>query len=232
MSWTAIILFFIVLILIFVMYFYFYTKSMIDGVIQLKIKPGDKPYEIASTSLDVPESVRYYYSFWVFIENNIPADVENVILHRGKNFILVLKGRKLYLVADADAKMINGIYVPSAKRNDIIVINENFQFQKWVHLVVAVDGKAVDAYLDGKLIKSVANTKLFLGEPSDSIHIGNMNTHGKLTRFDHVPLSISPQQVNNIYMRGSGQANSGIDEYGVNLVLKYKNMVQSRFNVV
>jgi len=232
MSWTAFVLFIIILFLLAIMYFYFFGKTMIDDIVPLKIKAGDKPFEILASSLDVPDSVRYYYSFWVFIDNNIPADIENVIFHRGKNFIIVLKGRHLYVVADSGATIVNGIYVASPNKSVLVSIAENFQFQKWVHVIVAVDGKQIDVYMDGKMVKSTGNTSIFLEESNKSINIGNINTEGKITRFDHVSGNISPQQAMSIYVKGSGQSNSGMDEYNVNLVMKYKNIVQSRWGIV
>lgn len=235
MSLTAIILFLVIIVLLVIMYLYFFGKTMIDGVVPLKIKAGDKPYEILYSSLESPDSVRYYYSFWVYIDNNIPADVANIIFRRGNNFILILKGRRLYLVADSGAtagSFINGIYQPSANDSkEIVVISDNFQFQRWVHVIVAVDGKQVDVYMDGKMVKTVSNTGMFIGESTKSIEIGNMNTEGKITRFDYSPLSMNPQQANAIYLKGSGQSKTGMDEYGVNLVLKYKNIIQSKLSI-
>lgn len=232
MNLTAIVLFVIILVALYILFRYFYTRTLVEDVVSLNIAAGAKPYEIVSTSLDTPASVRYYYSFWVNIETNVPADTKNIIFRRGKDFILYLKGRSLVLAKTStagDSIFTNGVYTESGK--DVLTIVENMPFQKWTHVVVSVDNQNVDSYIDGKLAQSKGRSGMVITDTTPSVLIGNIHTVGKITRFDRVAGMVSPQEVMAIYMRGSGQ--SGIaNQYSADVALTYNNVVQNKWRVV
>lgn len=232
MNLTAIILFFIILIALYFLFRYFYTRTLIEDVVSLNISAGAKPYEIASTSLDTPASVRYYYSFWVYIETNVPADTKNIIFRRGKDFILYLKGRSLVLAKTntlGDNVFTNGVYTESGK--DVLTIIENAPFQKWTHVVISVDNQNVDSYIDGKLAQSKEKSGMLITDTTPSILIGNIHTVGKITRFDRVAGMVSPSEVMSIYARGSGQSTTG-NKYKADVALTYNDIVQNKWRIV
>ena len=233
MNWTAVVLFIIILILLFLLYRYFYTKTLLDKVVSLKTKPGTTPYEIVYGSLDNPDSVRYYYSFWLYIDTNVPADSNNIIFRRGLEFVLYLRGRRLILSKSngvENAETVNGVFTP-AKELQVMTLTENMPFQKWVHVIVSVDNQNVDAYLDGKLVKSKSGAGMLVSQTTKSILIGNMNTEGKITRFDRVVGQVSPQEALSIYALGNGETNMFGDNYDINLVTKYREIVQGKWKI-
>jgi hypothetical protein len=85
-----------------------------------------------------------------------------------------------------------------------ILVTDNFPVQKWVNIVVNVDNKFVDFYLDGKLVKSVkletqpsspsATTAMSLGSGFDAAAAG-------FTRWAN---PVNPQDVWSNYLQGNG----------------------------
>jgi hypothetical protein len=101
--------------------------------------------------------------------------------------------------------------------NDIkpIISIPNFPFQKWAFLVINVDGKTIDLYIDGKFVQTATATAFSGGDKEDELKYGNQYTLGNITRFKRVASSINPQGVWSDYMLGSGQGYS-ISNYHVN----------------
>tara|TARA_A100001015_G_C14935256_1_gene690168 strand:- start:97 stop:906 length:810 start_codon:yes stop_codon:yes gene_type:complete len=86
-------------------------------------------------------------------------------------------------------------------------IVENIPLQRWIHLVVSVNGRTLDIYINGKLTKTCILTGIPQVEGGGSCAItpyGGFNgQRGKLRYF---PNSLNPQQVYNIYKEGVGES--------------------------
>ena len=205
---------YLALLALYLVYKYFNIALLFQGVKELKTPStlnNSGAYDRLSvpyTLIDSPTSVRYYYGLWVFIHSNIPPDKNNILFNKGNEFILSLYGRTLKLSGINGSATNKGTINPNgtytAGSSDVSFhITDNFPFQKWVHIIICVDGQTVDAYLDGKL---VASTSMTLPTPSVlDITIGNINTDGKITRFRRDSKGITPQGVWNEYIRGNGQ---------------------------
>jgi archaellum component FlaG (FlaF/FlaG flagellin family) len=105
-----------------------------------------------------------------------------------------------------------------------MMIKPDFPFQKWTHVVIAVDGTNIDVYIDGKFVKS---TNKFTNVPGTSdLTVGNVYTQGKIAGFRRVESPINPQSVWANYMKGNGQGMS-LTPYHVNVqVLKNEKKIR------
>lgn len=228
---------------LYLVYKYYNVSLLIQGVQSLNTPSSgsDAPMRLAVpyTAIDKPTNVRYFYGLWVFVDSNIPPDRYNILFNKvNGDFILSLYGRQLWLhalsgTAAGRGKITPiGTYDPSTNSTDASYkITDNFLFQKWVHVLISVDGNTVDAYLDGKLAGS---TNMKLPAPNVSeIHIGNIYTQGKLTRFRQNASPTTPQGAWNEYKRGNGQ--SGLTgkfmPYGVSLALSRNGKAQQKINL-
>jgi hypothetical protein len=205
---------YLALMALFLVYKYLNISVLIEGVQSLHTiskdgKPEDR-LKVSSTAIDSPTSVRYFYGLWVFVDSNTPPDRYNVIFNKDIEFILSLKGRTLYLHSAFDTDTAkngsvnaNGVYTQvSGCTDSSFNITDNFPFQKWAHIIICVDGDTVDAYLDGKLVNS-KKMKMKIPAVKD-IHIGNIYTEGKITRFRRDTKVITPQGAWKEYKRGNG----------------------------
>ena len=168
---------------------------------------------IASTDLDSPSSTRYYYSGWVFIDSNFTkSGQDNVLFNRGTDFVASLNGSTLNIYAGNVAPTVSPASQPigtiSTSGQTPLLAIPNFPFQKWCYLVVNVDGNQVDVYVDGKFVSS-ANSQSPIGSTATNpITYGNQLTQGQMCRFSRHASAVSPQQVWQQYLRGSGQNKS------------------------
>jgi hypothetical protein len=101
----------------------------------------------------------------------------------------------------------------------------NFPIQSWVNISVSVYNRAVDVYIDGKLVKTcpLPNVASPIGAGS-TIYIGG-TASGTIPGFDgyiasviYNPDVISPQDAWNIYARGYSNTGFGFG----NLFQRYK----------
>lgn len=201
MDYSTIILIIIFCIIVYFMYTYLvFTSIIINKPVDLKISSGGRLSYVA-TKMKTPDSTRYYYETWLWIDNNFPVDTDNVIFNRGNYLVFVLNGSKLSLYNDGSVDANTGIYT---KGNERIVYTTSFPFQKWVQIVLSVDGMVCDAYLDGKLIKTTTNWRP-LTDKDTAITAGNIYTIGQMNNFNYWPNTIDPQTVWNKYIQGNGQ---------------------------
>jgi hypothetical protein len=99
----------------------------------------------------------------------------------------------------------------------------NIPIQKWVHLVVSVYGRAMDLYLEGKLVKSCLLPGIANINTNSSIYVTPMGGFdGWTSKFQYYPNSLNPQEVYNIYVAG----------YGNNMFSSLLNNVQVQVSLV
>lgn len=217
MDYTTIILLMIMLFVIYMAYTYLIMTSIIvNKPIDLKVPSTQLTYD--AKKLKQPGSTRYYYECWVFIDYNFPTDGKHIIFNRGTNFVIVLEGSRLSLYDGGQAPP-NGIYDTAAPKDkdgqvvgrpgtERLLLTTSFPFQKWVQIAISVDGSVIDAYLDGKLVKTVTNYR-FAIDKDVPVTAGNIKTIGKLNKFSYWPNTLDPQTVWNKYIQGNGL-------YGIN----------------
>ena len=219
-----------------------------------KTEADMKQLTIGTTEFDSPESIRYFYDGWVRINSTEDYGKTYVLFNRGSDFIVTLTGHKLSIMYSKDrvsnnttgVNPLTGILQPpsSGKHTVVMDIATHFPFQKWVYLCINVDENTMDAYLNGKLVKSVSNVK-DANSPnpvirfsdfgkSDPITVGNNGVKGKLARFRREARLLDPQNVWNIYIQGPGvtdEDDNGTGDYHSKFNITRNNRVIRKFNL-
>ncbi len=81
-----------------------------------------------------------------------------------------------------------------------------FELQKWVQIIVVLNGKTVDVYLDGKLARSCVNTGVFAVDAATgdvTLRIcGNGGFGGYISGVQAYDYALNPEQVYRSYMAG------------------------------
>jgi hypothetical protein len=210
---TVLIVFLVLVILFAILYVVqvFNPSYMIRDSVPLNLKTRG---EISKKLIEDPTSARYYYQGWLYIDANQPVVTGNVLFNHGKNFVVALVGSTLNVYTGL-TNDVNPEGVISTTGLRPLISIPNFPFQKWTFLAIHVDGKTVDLYIDGKLIKTVNSPSFITTNIDDTISYGNHYTLGRIARFKRVPANISPQGVWKDYMLGSGQGYS-VSNYHVN----------------
>lgn len=206
----------IIFLLLVILFAFFYVVQVFNPSYMIRDSVSlNERAEISKKLIDDPNSVRYYYEGWFYIDANQPIVTGNVLFNYGKNFVVALVGSTLNVYTGLPDAAVDNKGVMSTNGNKPLVSIPNFPFQKWTFLVIHVDGQTVDLYIDGKLIKTVKSSGFIPTNADDTISYGNQYTLGRITRFKRVSENINPQGVWADYMLGSGQGYS-ISNYHVN----------------
>lgn len=80
---------------------------------------------------------------------------------------------------------------------------KNIPIQKWVNLVISVYGRALDVYIDGKLVKTcLLRGTAHVNNSADVYLTPNGGFDGWTAKFQYYPDSLNPQEVWDIYAKG------------------------------
>jgi hypothetical protein len=154
-------------------------------------------FTITNKKIKNPSSVRCSYGLWVYVNSwsltdkvICTAQVPNTI----PNFKLYLDAKNPTLKCD----------IRTIKNNTIqsVTVTNNFPIQRWVYIVISIDGPVVDCYLDGKLVKSQQITDLPNMSGLYDISCGKFDAY--ITSLSRDSAASDPQTVWNNYMTGNG----------------------------
>ena len=123
----------------------------------------------------------------------------------------------------------------SSTNDAAITVTSSVPLQKWLYLVVSVDGGTyVDIYLDGKMVKTAILSVPVTGQGASTtstdipgIVIGPFN--GYVSTFTNWGYALDPQTVWSYYMKGNG--NSLGTTYGVDMSILKNEETQSKYRL-
>jgi len=230
MNFTVIILGITVVILVYVLYLYMSpTYKMLSSGASLSVV--NPPI----TSLVSPKNTSYAYGVWVYV-NTWDSNIDKVIFSRAGNIALGLDATTPTLYVDvtlSDDTTTN----PSIQQ---VTITDNFPIQKWVHVIISVDNKFLDCYLDGKLVishKIGTAAQMPKNPPDKNIPIilgGNsmFNTlfDANVSKFMRWDSPVNPQLAWDTYMSGNGSSSS-VSNFNANLSILKNNAAYSTFSL-
>ncbi len=225
----------LVVIILMSLYSSFFSGSttMVDKVNLLTSAP---PPTLAS-KLDNAGSSSRTYSIWVYVNTWTSSSNYKMIFGREGDIVLYLDKATSKLKCKIkptgpDITNVNGTVNDSTEPNKIIDITNDFPIQKWVFITVVVDAtNIVDYYLDGKLVKSVKLSDVFVSGDSD-IKYGNGHDTW-IAQFKRTPKTVGPQDVWNMYAKGNpgSDLSSSLGNYNVNLSILKDNAVSSSISL-
>jgi len=209
MDYTVIVLGIIIVFLV----YYLYVNYI--GAVKTMAKSADlNSVQPTITNIDKPSNLNYSYGVWLYV-NSWNNSSTKTIFGRTNNIRLYLEQNTPTLKCDITT---------TSNQNETIIITDNYPLQKWVYIIVSVDGRIVDCYINGKLVKSqkLSNDTTQPGDAVASpIVMGNFDaTLANLTR---TITPMDPQTAWNNYNKGNGMSGSGglfsMGSYGANLSL-------------
>jgi len=204
MNYTVIILGIIIVFLI----YYLYVNYI--GAVNTMKKSAD--LNIAQpniTTIDKPGNLNYSYGLWLYV-NSWDNSKEKIIFTRANNIKLYLDTSTPTL--KCDIVKTNGV--------ETVIITDNFSLQKWVYIIVSVDGRIIDCYINGKLVKS-QKLSSDTAQPGSSavspIVLGSFDAI--LGNFIRTITPMDPQTAWNNYNKGNGVSGGlfSVGSYGANL---------------
>jgi hypothetical protein len=232
MNTLAIGLVILVVVLIYVLYRFFGIVS--TELITSASLTGTNPSIPIKNS---PSGTRYAYGIWIYV-NSWDTSIAKTIYARNDNIKLYFDN--ITPTLKCDITMNNStMQTPSVRT---VEITDSFPLQKWTQIIVSLDNQYLDAYLDGKLLKSAriyeetATSKDMPKVPSAS---GAMSLGGGtifdayVSKFKHWTLPMNPEMAWSSYMEGNGSnsLNSFFSSYGLNMSILKDNVEQSKYRL-
>ena len=137
-----------------------------------------------------------------------------------------------YYSNDTECDVDNGIIegcIPCNNLTNQNIVVENINLQKWVNIIVAINDRMVDVYLNGKLVKSktLPNVINVNHLNKSDLHVtSNGGFGGYISRLQYYPYFIAPQKAWNIYKDGFGDAFSNtLNRYNMKVTF-YEDAVE------
>jgi hypothetical protein len=230
----------VLFVVLFVVMLYVYNTFLKAAVIY------DLKQNIAPIDVVKPISPKYYFSCWIYINSftneglsNVTANAEKgkPIFYYGEAMTLTpntfaldssnsVSKKLVYLQLGANGPKLQYYYTTDiGKKYNFINITENLPIQKWSHVVISTNGKIIECYLDGKLVKTKNETNNPIIDANvTSIQVGKQDIQkpsdtfiSKLQRF---PVSASAKTVYDEYIKGPGTGiNTNTSQYDLKLQL-------------
>jgi hypothetical protein len=199
----------IIVILLIGLYFIYYVGFSAQTLFDLTKSNTN----IANKDIVKPATTSFSYGMWLYVNNwNSTSIKEIVVAKSGTTNVF-----RIYLETTIPTLKVDILTTDSSTPTKTVTVTNNFPIQRWVYIVISVEGLIVDCYLDGKLVKSQQLSKLPDMSSSYDINYGSMD--GFLTMFSRVASPRDPQSVWNSYMAGNGFSPNYGAAYGFNFVL-------------
>jgi len=241
MNSIVIILGILIIFLIYLLVVYLTSKSYVLGT-QYNFTNVIMP--IAGDNLPQASNVSYAYGIWLYVQNWDPNS-QKTILYRQSNLKLYLDRKTPVLYCDMTL---------SDGSTKTVMITNSFALQRWVCIILSVDGQYLDCYLDGKLVisyqiitvnKTNGTTISVPMQPTDSntapLYLGNSATpnfkasatggatgsgwSATANAVTRWVTPVDPQTAWNWYMKGNGQSTTGMaSSYKINYSILKDNI--------
>lgn len=233
MSATAIILTLVFLLLIYLLY-----KSFTKTTTDLSTTVTDAKTKTVITADQLPagnNTQNYTYSIWFYVNDwNYKYGEPKIVFGRtdGSNDpspSVVLAPMENNLAISI------AVYADNSSRGQIHTCNiANVPLQKWVNLIVSLNGRSVDIYLDGKLVRTcVLPGVAKVNNSADVFLTPDGGFDGWTSGFQYIADAINPQQAWNIYKAGYGSSPLGnfFNKYRIKVAFLEDNQEQSSFEI-
>jgi hypothetical protein len=214
----------LVIIIVFAVIIYNYISSDLNTLTGLN--SGQMLQKINASDLGTSNSSNFTYSIWFNIDDwNVKYGDEKIIFGRMNSVNNLPATRKpcpLVYLAETENNIVIKMTMNDNALNVLSYPIENIPIQKWVFLMISVYGRTLDAYIDGKLVRTFVLPNVpKIYATSDVYVTPNGGFSGWTTRFQYTPDATNPQTAWDMYKKGYGGSLLGelFGKYSVKLAL-------------
>lgn len=213
-------------------------------VTNLKYDKVLDPYNYSS--LTTPNSTRYSYYIWVYV-NSIDPIYAGTSDTSGQNIFQLKDSNSTYgnnnilfsLDIFKSTNLITSVTTMDSTPGSVKVnkntISTNFPMQSWQQVIISFDNTYMDYYLNGKFVKSVLFQNEALPAMSSgtaTINFGTNTPDINVKLFDRLDFPMDPQTAWNRYL---SDYNTGSDSnsvnYGLHLNVSSGNKTPQKFTI-
>lgn len=196
----------VIVVLIYFVYLYFFSDSTSKTLV--KMHDARTLARISANTLPAGSSSNYTYSIWFYINDwNYRFGEPKVIFGRLDNnddpspSVTLAASTNNINVTLATYKTSGTDTSPTLHTCSI----HDVPLQKWTNLIVTVNNRALDLYLDGKLVKTCVLPGVPKINPTSNVMItpdGGFSGH--ISNVIYLARAVNPSQAYDIYKKGFG----------------------------
>lgn len=211
----------IIFILVIVILYFVINKTMtsegITGILDAKLATFVANKDMGINEDDI-DSANYSYSIWAYVNDwNYKYGQRKSIFHR-KGLEVLFSPTQNDIIVKMDT------YDPYDSNMKTIPYEcgiSNIPIQKWINIIVCVQGKALDIYINGKLVKTCVMINIPKISKGNGVTLTkNDGFSGYTSKFFYINETINPQRAWNIYKAGWGkQGIFSLTSYDVDVVV-------------
>ena len=209
------------IVLIFVLYYFLNTSgtTVLSNKLDLSIAQTPIPKE----KITEPSSRKYSYEMWLYVYN-FNGNPRSIISRKAADSGI---GNNIGIKLDGSSPSLSLEYAVTGSTKTIM-ITDNFPLQTWVHLIVSVDDKFIDVYMNGKLIKSVKDDAILTPSANSPIEYGIVNCY--LAKLSRTVTPTDPQTAWDKYSDGNGENPFAkyLSSFGLTMTLQKNNQDYSK----
>lgn len=133
-----------------------------------------------------------------------------------------------------DGATSTGVSCNMATKKETVKI-ENINMQKWVNILVTVNNRTMDVYINGKLVQTKAFNNII---DTNAFNHGGINVTpnggfgGFISKVQYYPYYVTPQKAWSIYREGFGDAfESALNKYNLSVSFYEDSVEKSKYYV-
>lgn len=177
----------------------------------IKSHVGKKTETINADSLSNGLDSDFSVSFWMYINgwNYRNGEAKDVLI-KGNNNV-----NSLRLQLGENINNLTATVATTAGPTACAI--SNVPLQRWVNIIVVLNNRALDLYLDGKIVRTCMLGGVLKGEPNEKLTLtpgGGFD--GNLSNLVYYSRPINPRKAYSIYRDGPGTG------YGLGMLNRYK----------
>lgn len=200
----------------------------------LDFNNGNVEMIFPSNKIDSSTSTNYTYSLWFYVEDwNYKYGKEKVLLIRSdlnnKSCPKISLGSFQNDLTVSVQTYPDTTTTPSVDSQTFNCTVKNVPIQSWVNTLVSINGRTLDVYLDGKLVKTCVMpgvAKVAGSAPVKITPYGGFS--GYTSKIEFWAHATNPQQAWNIYRKGHGSSNV-FNKYKIKLAVIENNKERASY---
>lgn len=227
-------------ILLIIIVYLVYSYFLADKSKHLsKLKSGKKSEKIEASKVATNKnSNNFAYSIWFYVSDWQYKLTEPKILFQkksndGKNSFnpnVELAAYQNNLDITIDTYYAKQKTTPTVNKCSI----SNFPLQRWVNLIISLNGRTLDVYIDGKLVKTCVLPGIAIPLNDSDIQLTpDGGFDGWTSKFKFWGNPLNPQEAYNVYKEGPGGSSlfSIFDKYKLKVTYLVDNVDEGDFTI-
>jgi hypothetical protein len=164
---------------------------------------ASEPQLFEPTALSSPDSSNYSYSIWVYISSWDTGNTKNIFKRSYTSGTTTIYFPHVYLDTQDNKLMVKVSDTSASKYTECSVMN--VPIQTWTNIIVSMNTKVLDIYVNGKLLKTCITSGVPSFNKDGKVELTPAPSFtGYTARFIYSPNVTGPEDAWNIYKSGPG----------------------------